>query len=384
MQNLPKTLLKKMADRRADSAWRSLSTNTGLVDFSSNDYLGFAQNEALFSKSFQLLLTENIAQNGASGSRLLTGNHKLYGMLEALLSTFHEVERALVFNSGYDANMGFFGAVPQRGDLIFYDEHVHASIRDGIRMGLAKAYKFAHNNANALEAAIGQNKDALGPDGVVYVVTEAVFSMDGDSPDLVELANTCQAKGHYLVVDEAHAVGIYGTKGEGLVQHLGLQDKVFARIVTFGKAIGCHGAAILGTADLADYLTNFARSFVYTTGLAPHTLATLISAYRFLQEEGHVERERLKGHIHYFAERARVLGLAKHFLPSASPIQSCIVPGNATVVKVAAYLTEKGFDVKAIRSPTVPVGKERLRFCLHSTNSTEEMGLVLDLLSKKI
>ncbi len=384
MQKLPQPLLKKMADRRATGGLRSLPQNTGLVDFSSNDYLGFAQNEALFSKSFQLLLTENIAQNGASGSRLLTGNHKLYGVLETLLATFHEVERALVFNSGYDANMGFFGAVPQRGDLVFYDEHIHASMRDGIRMGLAKAYKFAHNDITALEATIDQNKDGLGPEGVVYVVTEAVFSMDGDSPDLKKLAKMCLSKGHHLVVDEAHAVGIFGNKGEGLVQHLGLQKQVFARIVTFGKALGGHGAAILGTEDLVDYLMNFARSFIYTTALTPHTLATIISAYGFLQEQGLEERERLHEHIHYFGQRVEALGLARHFLPSLSPIQSCVVAGNDKVLTLSGHLMDKGFDVKAIRSPTVPAGKERLRFCLHSTNSAEEMGLVLELLSKKI
>lgn len=384
MQQLPKNLLQKIEDRKAAKAWRSLDLPKGLVDFSSNDYLGFAVNETLFSKTFQLLLTENISDNGATGSRLISGNHKLYELLERLLVTFHQVEAALVFNSGYDANVGFFGAVPQRGDLIFYDEHIHASIRDGIRISLAKAYKYAHNDVKALEQAIDQNDKVLGEGGTIYIVTESVFSMDGDSPDLIKLAKICKSKGYYLVVDEAHALGVLGKDGQGAVQQLGLQDLVFARTITFGKAMGCHGAAILGSGLLKEYLLNFARSFVYTTGLTPHTVATIISAYGFLKDEGREEKERLQENIQYFGERAKALGLSKHFLPSSSAIQSCLISGNEKVLKVSKNLEDKGFHVKAIRSPTVPEGKERLRFCLHSTNSKEEIGLMLNLLSKMI
>ncbi|WP_027076831.1 aminotransferase class I/II-fold pyridoxal phosphate-dependent enzyme [Maribacter antarcticus] len=382
MQKLPTNLQQKIAKRTKEKALRSLEKTAGLIDFSSNDYLGFAHNETLFSKTFQLLLTENIAQNGATGSRLISGNHKLYLQLEQLLVDFHETESALVFNSGYDANIGFFGAVPQRDDIVFYDEHIHASIRDGIKIGNAKSYKFKHNDVEDLESRCKTEQDRSATQAVIYVVTESVFSMDGDTPDLKALAAFCTKKGYCLVVDEAHALGVMGPKGQGVVQQLGLQNEIFARIITFGKAMGCHGAAILGASALKEYLINFARSFVYTTGLTPHTVATIISAYGYLQNEGTSEIRRLQENLVFFKEKYSALGLEKHFIPSSSAIQSCILKGNARVLKISKTLLDKGFYVKAIRSPTVPEGKERLRFCLHSTKGKEEIGLVLELLSK--
>ena len=150
MNQLPKKLLNVLENRKKEDTFRSLNSLDGLIDFLSNDYLGFATNETLFSKTFQLLLTESIASNGSGGSRLLSGNHKLYQKLEPLLAAFYKSNAALVFNSGYDANMGLFSALPQRGDLVFYDEFVHASIREGIRMSNAKAYSFLHNNLSNL------------------------------------------------------------------------------------------------------------------------------------------------------------------------------------------------------------------------------------------
>ena len=289
-----------------------------------------------------------------------------------------------MFNSGYDANIGFFGSVPQRDDIVFYDEHIHASIRDGIKMGNAKSYKFKHNDIEDLESRCKTEQDRSATQTVIYVVTESVFSMDGDTPDLKALTSFCTKKGYCLVVDEAHALGVMGPKGEGVVQQLGLQNEVFARIITFGKAMGCHGAAILGASALKEYLINFARSFVYTTGLTPHTVATIISAYGYLQNEGIFEIKRLQDNLVFFKEKYRALGLEKYFIPSSSAIQSCIVEGNVKVLKISKTLLDKGFYVKAIRSPTVPEGKERLRFCLHSTKSKEEIGLVLELLSKHL
>ncbi|MFT6795935.1 MAG: 8-amino-7-oxononanoate synthase [Maribacter sp.] len=384
MQKLPTNLQQKIGKRTNEKALRSLEKRAGLIDFSSNDYLGFAHNETLFSKTFQLLLTENIAQNGATGSRLISGNHKLYVQLEQLLVDFHETESALVFNSGYDANIGFFGSVPQRDDIVFYDEHIHASIRDGIKMGNAKSYKFKHNDIKDLESRCKTEQDRCATRAIIYVVTESVFSMDGDTPNLKALTAFCTKKGYCLVVDEAHALGVMGPKGEGVVQQLGLQNEVFARIITFGKAMGCHGAAILGASALKEYLINFARSFVYTTGLTPHTVATIISAYGYLQNEGISEIKRLQENLVFFKEKYSALGLEKYFIPSGSAIQSCIVVGNVKVLKISKALLDKGFCVKAMRSPTVPEGKERLRFCLHSTKSKEEIGLVLELLSKHL
>jgi 8-amino-7-oxononanoate synthase len=187
-----------------------------------------------------------------------------------------------------------------------------------------------------------------------------------------------------LVVDEAHALGVFGNPevsgGEGLVQMLGLQDAVFARIVTFGKGLGCHGAAIIGCNELKNYLVNFARSFIYTTGLSPHSVATILVAYQHLEIEKKA-LEQLRNTIIHFNQEKNILGLKPMFVRSKSAIQSAIIPGNQNVKSIANQLQEKGFDVKAILSPTVPEGQERLRFCLHSYNSKEEISEVLGLLS---
>ncbi len=383
MTHMPKKLISKLDTRAKDKTLRALAAPNNLVDFSSNDYLGFAQNESLFSKIFQVVLRENISQNGATGSRLITGNHKLYPILEEYLAKFHETQAALVFNSGYDANIGFFSAVPQRGDFVFYDEYIHASIRDGIGMCHAKGYKFKHNDLNDLKGVIENLKlntsEHAGAE--VYVVTESVFSMDGDTPDLKVFVKFCKENGYHLIVDEAHAVGVLGKNGKGLVQDLGLQDQVFARMVTFGKAMGVHGAAVLGSTGLKEYLVNFSRSFIYSTGLSPHAVASILASYEFLNADGKEGRTELAEKLSYFKEQLKKYKLDSHFIESSSAIQSCIVPGVKKVKTVSEKLQNDGFNVKAILSPTVPEGQERLRFCLHSYNSKEEIGLVLKLLS---
>ncbi len=381
MAEFSKKLQKKISERKAKNAFRSLPASSNLIDFSSNDYLGLAKNEAIYANTFQLLLKKGISENGASGSRLLTGNHSLYDELETQLCEFHNVESALVFNSGYGANLGFFSAVPQRVDLVFYDELIHASIRDGIKMGNAKSYKFKHNDLEDLKFKCHTERSRNASDTEVYIVTESVFSMDGDTPDLKTMVDFCKKEGYHLVVDEAHAVGVFGENGSGIVQYLGIQDAVFARIVTFGKAIGAHGAAILGSKALIEYLINFARSFIYTTALPPHTIATISSAYRYFgMPEGGEHQRLLQDNISHFESKQKTLELKPFFMASDSPIQSCIVPGNEKVKSISNKLKDDGFDVKAILSPTVPEGQERLRFCLHSYNDFQEIGLVLQLL----
>jgi 8-amino-7-oxononanoate synthase len=208
--------------------------------------------------------------------------------------------------------------------------------------------------------------------------------MDGDTPNLEELVTLSNKYNCYLVVDEAHALGVFGdpeiSGSEGLVQMLGLQDEVFARIMTFGKGLGCHGAAIVGSQKLIDYLVNFARSFIYTTGLSPHSVATILIAYQHLETEK-VALQKLRENIIHFNQEKNQLGLNPLFVRSKSAIQSAIIPGNQKVKNSASLLQEKGFDVKAILSPTVPEGQERLRFCLHSYNSKEEISEVLQLLA---
>ncbi|OXA94875.1 aminotransferase class I/II-fold pyridoxal phosphate-dependent enzyme [Flavobacterium hercynium] len=372
--NLPENLNQKLEVRKRNNSLRQLPSFNNLIDFSSNDYIGFAKSETIFKLAHHYLIENDLIQNGATGSRLLSGNHSLYQNAESFIAEFHDVETALIFNSGYDANLGFFGAVPQRNDVIFYDELSHASIRDGIRMSNAKSYKFNHNDFEDLEELILKFQDTN-----VYIVTESVFSMDGDSPNLEELVALSEKYNCYLVIDEAHTLGVFGDKGEGLLQYLDLHNRIFARIMTFGKGLGCHGAVILGSADLKEYLVNFARSFIYTTGLSPHAVSTILAAYQQLEIEKETI-EKLRQNIVYFNQQKNLLGLKPMFVRSKSAIQSAIVPGNEQVKQLAQQLQDKGFDIKPILSPTVPEGQERLRFCVHSYNTTEEINEVLELL----
>lgn len=378
MMKMPKILLDKLAVRIQNNALRQLPLATGLVDFASNDYLGFSNSKAIFETTHQFLTENNFCQNGATGSRLLSGNHAVYQAAESFIAAFHQAESALIFNSGYDANLGFFSAVPQKGDLILYDELCHASIRDGIQLSNAKAYKFKHNELDDLERLLVRHTNTT-----VYIVTETVFSMDGDSPNMAELVQMAEKYKAYLVVDEAHSLGVFGEKGAGLVQALGLQDHVFARIMTFGKGLGCHGAAILGSEELKSYLVNFARSFIYTTGLSPHSVATILTAYHYLENSNENQKDLQNNILHFNQEKNR-LSLKPLFVRSKSAIQSAIIPGNERVKFIASQLQKSGFDVKAILSPTVPEGQERLRFCLHSFNTKESISKVLALLCQTI
>ena len=378
MKKIPENLSNKLTLRLHNNALRQLPKASDLVDFASNDYLGFSKSDAIFEATHQYLLDHNQKQNGATGSRLLSGNHQVYQVTEDCIAQFHQAPVALIFNSGYDANVGFFSAVPQKGDLILYDELCHASIRDGIQLSNAKAYKFQHNDLEDLERLLVRHLDTT-----IYIVTESVFSMDGDTPNLEELVQLAEKYKAYVVVDEAHALGVFGEKGEGLVQSLQLQETVFARIMTFGKGLGCHGAAILGGEDLKSYLVNFARSFIYTTGLSPHSVATILMGYKQL-EKATDSQQQLKNNIAHFNHEKNRLSLKPLFVHSKSAIQSAIIPGNGRVKSIAQQLQSKGFDIKPILSPTVPEGQERLRFCLHSFNSEKEISEVLQLLSALI
>ena len=393
---LPKKLKEKLNRRSAENALRALPSSSRGIDFSSNDYLGFSKDLAfakvISARAAAILEEHNIAANGATGSRLLSGNHILYRLAEGMVSRFHESERALIFNSGYDANIGFFQSVPQRGDLIIYDEFIHASIRDGLTMSNARAYKFKHNNVADLKKVITRLRemhhlDDQGSATEVYVVTESVFSMDGDTPDLKAIAEACRDHSCHLVVDEAHATGVIGKKGQGLVQELGLSQEIFARIVTFGKGVGAHGAAILGGQELTDYLTNYARSLIYTTALPPHSLATIIAAYEQLAQSEAKQPlgvKNLQTLITHFNHQLKTQQLDSLFIPSNSAIHCAIIPGNDRVKKLSSTLKNSGFDVKPILSPTVAKGEERLRFCLHAFNSLEEIKSVLSLMSRSL
>lgn len=354
---------RKLKEREAQDALRRLRLPEGKVDFCSNDYLGVVKNGLLG------VITEDA--HGSGGSRLLAGNYPLVEETELAIAAFHGGQAALIFNSGYDANLGLLSSVPQRGDVILYDALSHASIRDGIRLSLAQAYGFAHNDLGELGAKL----EKFSGGGTVFVVTESVFSMDGDFAPLREMAALCRQYNAQLIVDEAHATGVVGAKGEGLVQELGLENECFARVYTFGKAVGCHGAAVVGSTLLRVYLINFSRSFIYTTALPPASVRAIARAYALLPGLD-AERERLR----LLIGRFRQAPIAWQRLDSITPIQVVIVPGNAAVRGLADRLQEAGLDVRPIMSPTVEKGKERLRIVLHSFNTEEEVDRLTHLL----
>lgn len=347
---------QKLQDRETNNALRELKINDGLIDFCSNDYLSLAKEKSIHQ-------IEGFDQFGSTGSRLISGNNQTTEQVEDYLAKFYHSNSALLFNSGYNANLGFFSCVPQKGDTVIYDELIHASIRDGIRLSNAKAYSFKHNDVSSLTNKLEK------AEGNVYVVVESIYSMDGDEAPLVELSELSKQNEFALIVDEAHAVGVYG-KGRGLVAELQLEKQVFTRVVTFGKAYGCHGAAILGNADLKQYLINFSRPLIYTTALPLQSIATIKKAHEFLIDNLNTI-EKLEENIKLFKELIHNSQLTT--LNSNSAIQSIIIPGNDEVKNLAKSVQSKGFDVRPILSPTVPKGQERLRVCLHSFNSKEEI-----------
>lgn len=367
-------LERKLAERRANAAFRQLRLPDGKVDLCSNDYLGVVRNGGLENPNPDLSRAARHAPaHGSGGSRLLAGNYALIEEVEKQLADFHAAPTALIYNSGYDANLGVLSCIPQRGDLVLYDQLSHASIRDGIRLSFAQAHSFAHNDCGDLEKQLA----ARNATGTCFVVTESVFSMDGDMAPLKDIVESCRRYGAQIIIDEAHATGVVGGRGEGLVQLLGLGADCFARIHTFGKAVGCHGAVVLGSETLRDYLINFSRSFIYTTALPPVSVGAIATAYALLPTL-QAEREQLRVLI----DQWRAANIAYTRLDSRTPIQIVIVPGNEAVRALAGRLQGEGLDVRPILYPTVPRGSERLRIVLHSFNTTEEVHRLVGLLQK--
>jgi 8-amino-7-oxononanoate synthase len=340
---------------------RALRQPGSQADFSSNDYLGIVK--------FRLIEKElkgDSYPHGSTGSRLLMGNYALAEETENLVAQFHDAPSALILNSGYEANFGLLSCIAQKGDLTIYDKLSHASIRDGVRQSFAESCAFAHNDLNSLEEKLQKRK------GNCFVVTESVFSMDGDRAPLKEMVELCEQYNAHLIVDEAHATGVIGEKGEGVVQSENLQHRCFARVHTFGKALGCHGAVVLGSGILRDYLINFCRPFIYSTYLPPMSMAAIRAAYSIFPGMK-TERSNLSRLIKEFSR--------KGFKKSETPIQCYIVPGNEQVRKIAQKLMEHNLDARPIMHPTVPMGEERLRIALHSFNSLEEIEILVSILT---
>ena len=367
---LDQWLADKLQDRKKRDLLRTLPGGNGLIDFTSNDYLGLARNEKLYNAIREA--HAGAARNGSTGSRLLSGNLSVASDVEQQLARIFRSEAALLFNSGYTANLAVLSAIPQKGDTIIYDELSHASIKDGARLSLAKKYSFKHNDLNDLEKKIARSG------GKVFVVVESIYSMDGDECLLEGLTDLAQRLGCFLILDEAHSTGVRGPEGAGICVEKALHNKVDIRIYTFGKAMGVCGACVTGSQHLIDFLINFARPFIYTTAPSPHSVTSIGRAFEFLSQNMHLQQI-LNGRISTFLSMIGDVGSRTN---SLSAIQTIIIPGNTAARKFALHLRQEGFDVRPILSPTVPEGSERLRICLHTFNTEEQIEKLASILKK--
>jgi 8-amino-7-oxononanoate synthase len=291
--------------------------------------------------------------------------------LEEKLAGIFKSESALVFNSGYSANVAVLSAIPQKDDSILCDELVHASMKDGARLSLARKYSFRHNDLNDLERKLSKCT------GRIFVAVESVYSMDGDECPLEDLVNLSEKHGFTIVLDEAHSTGVRGPQGSGISVEKSLHQKIDIRIFTFGKAMGVCGACVAGSHHLTNYLINFARPFIYSTAPSPHDVVAIGCAFDFLSANIALQQT-LKHKVEHFLHFKGFTNRTN----SVSAIQAFVLPGNDRIRAVARSMQQKGFDVRPILSPTVPGGSERLRLCLHTFNSDAEIASLADTLDE--
>lgn len=370
MNSLDKFFTDKLDKRYELGLLRKLTTSPLPSDFVSNDYLGLARSREL-SDLVEKTHRELGIQNGSSGSRLLAGNSIFTEDVEKKLSEIFKSEASLIFNSGYTANLAVLSAIPQKGDTIIYDSLAHACIKDGARLSLAARHSFHHNDMDDLENKLKVSK------GKIFIAIESIYSMDGDESPLREIISLSEKYRASIILDEAHSTGVAGSKGSGLSVSQDLQDKIDVRVYTFGKAMGVHGACVAGSRLLINYLINFARPFIYTTALSQHSVASIHCAFDYLSANISLQQI-LRKKIDLFLSGIQNL---HNRTASLSAIQTVIFPGNATVRRAAGSLQNMGWDVRPIVYPTVPEGKERLRICLHSFNSDNEIVALTKVLN---
>lgn len=376
-QSVSKYIQEKIAERKQQNTFRKLFLPDAEVDFFSNDYLGIATNDSLaflLSKTVKNI-PNSVTLMGATGSRLLSGNSQFAEETESILAKIHETETALLFNSGYNANLGVLSSLPYKNATVFYDELIHASMHDGIKMSKAKAVGFKHNSIIDLEEKLTSTHN------LKFIVIEALYSMDGDFAPLKEMVALAKKYDAAIILDEAHSTGIYGKNGEGWAQQNNLHQDIFIRIHTFGKAAGVHGAVVLCNEAVQSFLINYSRPFIYSTAMPLHSICAIRSCYEYFASAACEEkREKLMQNIHLFSDLTKKV---KHFKFAESPsaIQTLFVPGNENAKATAEKIREQGFEVRAILSPTVEEGTERIRICLHSFNSNQEINNLLQTIS---
>jgi glycine C-acetyltransferase len=340
-----------------------------VVNFSSNNYLGIANHPALAAAAKAAIDRYGC---GSGASRLISGNMTLHEELEARLGQFKNTEAALVFNSGYQANVGILATLAGAGDVIVSDALNHASIIDGCRLSKATTVVYSHGDLDALEMALKQAASARRR----LVVTETIFSMDGDEAPLGEIVELAEKYRAMVMVDEAHGTGVYGANGAGVVAKLGLSSRVSVQMGTLGKALGGFGAYVAGSRALRDLLINRCRSFVFTTSLPPAVMAMALAAIDLVQNEPQ-RRDRLRHNCQKLKLGLRRLGF--ELGNSESPILPLIVGDAARCMDLSAALLERGVFAQGIRPPTVPAGTSRLRITVMATHSDEQIDRALNV-----
>lgn len=337
------------------------------LDFSGNDYLGMAQHSKLVQSIQTFLAQQGLV--GATGSRLLRGHWDAHAELEDFAAQYFSAPAALFVNSGFTGNLALFTALPHRQDIVVFDELVHASVKEGMNAGLAEKIRFKHNDvedcARALAAA--QTKGAH----QIWLAVESVYSMDGDLAPLPALIDLAKKYDALLVVDEAHGTGIFGTQGKGCTE--GFDHDNMIVLHTCGKALGVAGALITGPRPIIDLLINKARAFVYATALPPMMAHAVQTSLRLIAEEPQ-RRIRLLERVKEVRNRLSQHLTRWHLLDGGSPILAVVIGSETEALAAAAHLQKNGFDVRAIRPPTVPHGSSRLRITLafHQTDQEQD------------
>ncbi|MBI5554567.1 MAG: 8-amino-7-oxononanoate synthase [Elusimicrobia bacterium] len=338
------------------------------IDFSSNDYLGLAGHPLLVEEAQKALQEFGV---GSAASRLLSGDFEIHHHLEENTAKFKNKESCLVFNSGYQANLGILSALYTKNDVIFSDRLNHASIVDGILLSGARFYRFRHNDLNHLEILLKKERNKFKK---ALLVTETIFSMDGDRPDLKALVVLKEKYHCQLMVDEAHATGIYGKNGSGLVEEEGLSENIDLIMGTFGKALGGFGAYLAASKKTVTYLINTARSFIYSTALPPAIIAANLASLEIVKKEPE-QRKKLLASAQYFRQLLKNKGF---IVPGSSQIIPVIIGENQKTVQLAQALQKKGYWVLPIRPPTVPQGEARLRFSLTCNHQDDTLRRLTD------
>lgn len=342
--------------------------------FCSNDYLGLAGDKALCRALANAALEVGA---GAAGSRLVCGNTLAHEALEAELAAFLGEQAAVVFPSGYQANLGALGALTQPGDVIFSDELCHASLIDGCRLSRARVCVFPHRDVDALEAALVDSEES----GLRLVITDAVFSMDGDLAPVRELQNVCQRRGALLYVDEAHALGILGPKGAGLCADRGLLPGSMLRMGTLGKSLGLSGAFVTCTEHVARLLRSRGRSQMYSTSMPP-AIAEAARVALHLASLADDRRAALEHNIEEWKGLASQANIA--LVPSTTPIQPVIIGSDRATMEVSERLWRQGIFVQGIRPPTVPPGTSRLRITVTAAHTSEHLERLAQALAQAL